>query len=156
MSHLVDAQRIPITRTIPGGRGAVALSMSRPESPFSAVKSPTTASIRGESLCYESLCNPSSRIRACLAILFGAHRLFRIPQNFSQANHFSSARVSRRRNFRDPASWTAGAPIPGELTGNKSRLTSMIEAPGEVFGHCEKYQTPAESGKEVAEGNCEL
>lgn len=84
--------------------------------------------------------NPSSARRlafACfaIAILFGAHGVFAIPQNFSQANPFLiGAGKPAEEFFRDPAAWSAGAPIPGEPAGKKSQRTSIIEAPGDVFG----------------------
>lgn len=59
-----------------------------------------------------------------VAVLFDAHRLFGIPQNFSQANPFLiGAGKPAEEFFRDPANWTANARIPGEPADKKSRQT---------------------------------
>lgn len=80
--------------------------------------------------------------------------VFGIPQNFSQGNPFLvRAGKPAEEFFRDPATWTPGAQIPGEIADKKSERPSIIETPGDVFGvsarHIKLLRDPAKELQQV-------
>jgi hypothetical protein len=125
--------------------------MNRPESPFSAVKSPTTTSIRGQSLCY----NRSAPVVSHSPVLLfsGAHR-FSESRKTSARQAFLIGAVSRRRNSSDPRADRRCADTRG--TGRQQVAANVNRGAGRGFwGHCAKYRSCGPRQR-VAEGDCEL